>query len=258
MDRYELTESRRALILCDTKRSGAEHDVPRMEELFKGNGFDYTKINTLDNRNEVMTELSNFQDKLKNLPDGVSCLMVVIMCHGRLGHISLSDGKEIQLEEIYQMFYNRQCPALREKPKLFVVQACRGVKEHLRHLYTDGSTEFGPSTQKLLPTESDIMVVYAVCPEKLAIIHPEYGCPLFVEMEKVFKDFSTSRHMYELFTKVNRSLDKRVEKHGFKLDTEAPRREAKTDRLIRLDPAVVSDIGRSLHIVSSLTKKWYL
>ncbi|XP_038841689.1 caspase-14-like [Salvelinus namaycush] len=204
-----------------------------------------------------MTELSNFQDKLKNLPDGVSCLVVVIMCHGRLGHIFLSDGKEIELEEIYQMFNNSQCPALHKKPKLFIVQACRGVKEIPQHLYTDGNTVSGPSTPKLLPTESDIMVVYAVCPEKLAIIHPDNGCPLFVEMEKVFKDFSTSRHMYELFTKVNRSLDNRVEKHGFTLDTEAPRREVKTDQLIRLDPAVVSDLGRSLHIVSSLTKKWY-
>nr|ACI68161.1 Caspase-14 precursor [Salmo salar] len=254
MDRYELTKSRRALILCDMRRSGAKHDVQRMEKLFKGNGFLHTAVNAL-NQKAVMTEFRRFRDQL---PGDVGCLMVVIMCHGRLGHISLSNGEEIQLETIYQLFNNSQCPALREKPKLFVVQACRGVKEHPRHLYTDGSKESGPSTPKLLPTASDIMVVYAVCPEKLAIIHPDYGCPLFVEMEKVFEDFSTSRHMYELFTKVNRSLDRRVEKHGFTLDREAPHREAKTDRLILIDPAVVSDIGRSLHIVSSLTKKWYL
>lgn len=34
--------------------------------------------------------------------------------------------KILDLEEIYKMFNNSQCPALREKPKLFVVQACRG------------------------------------------------------------------------------------------------------------------------------------
>ncbi|CAB1327147.1 unnamed protein product, partial [Coregonus sp. 'balchen'] len=254
MDRYELSKSRRALILCDMKRRGAEHDVQRMEVLFKRNGFRHTAVNAL-NQKEVMTAFRTFRDEL---PCDVSCLMVVIMCHGRLGHISVSNGEEIELEEIYQMFNNRLCPALREKPKLFVVQACRGVKEHPKHPYMDGSKQSGPSTSKLLPTESDIMVVYAVCPEKLAIRHQDYGCPLFVEMEKVFVDFSTSRHMYELFTKVNGSLDRRVEKQGFTFDREAPRREAKKDQLTLLDPAIVSDIGRSLHIVSSLTKKWYL
>lgn len=72
---------------------------------------------------KVITEFRRFRDQL---PDDVGCLMVVIMCHGRLGHISLSNGEEIQLETIYQLFNNSQCPALREKPKLFVVQACRG------------------------------------------------------------------------------------------------------------------------------------
>uniref|UniRef100_A0A4W5LW60 Caspase family p20 domain-containing protein n=1 Tax=Hucho hucho TaxID=62062 RepID=A0A4W5LW60_9TELE len=201
MDRYKLTKSRRALMLCDMERSGAKHDVQRMEGLFKTNGFLHTAVNAL-NQKEVVTAFRRFRDQL---PKDVCCLMVVIMCHGRLGHISLSNGKEIQLEEIYQMFNNRQCPALCEKPKLFVVQACRGVKEHPLHLYTDGCTEHGPSTPKLLPTASDIMVVYTV-----KIIHPDYGCPLFLEMEKVFEDFSTSL------------------------------------------------TGRSLHIVSSLTKKWYL
>lgn len=49
-----------------------------------------------------------------------------IMAHGGLGHIEVNDEEILDLEEIYKMFNNSQCPALREKPKLFVVQACRG------------------------------------------------------------------------------------------------------------------------------------
>lgn len=49
-----------------------------------------------------------------------------IMAHGGLGHIEVNDEEIVDLEEIYKMFNNSQCPALREKPKLFVVQACRG------------------------------------------------------------------------------------------------------------------------------------
>ncbi|XP_023999250.1 caspase-14-like [Salvelinus sp. IW2-2015] len=190
-----------------------------------------------------MTELSTFKDQL---PDGVSCLVVVIMCHGKLGHISLSDGKEIQLEEIYQMFNNSQCKVLRKKPKLFIVQACGGVE--LKTIKIDeagGSTQ--PSKTELLPTESDAMVVNAVCPDKLVIRHKDLGCcPMFTGISKVFENCETPPlHMYELFTQMNRSLDENIPDLA----------ENKTDESEQLEQG---KIGNSLYIVSSLTKKWYL
>ncbi|XP_029602359.1 caspase-14-like [Salmo trutta] len=248
--------SGKAFLLCDETREGSEHDVKIIERLFQTNGFENPTVSKAENKEKVMTEFTEFKDKL---PGDVDCLMVVIMCHGRLGHISLSNGEEIQLETIYQLFNNSQCPALREKPKLFVVQACRGVdKKDKTKPYVDGSAQYYPSTPKLLPTESDIMVVYAVCPEKLAIIHPDYGCPLFEEMEKVFEDFSNSHHMYELFTQVNGRLDIRMENQGFTFDEQEKPDKSTKAQLIHFDQSIKSDIGRSLHIVSSLTKKWYL
>lgn len=69
-----------------------------------------------------MAELKRFKEILK---EDVCCLTLFIMAHGNLGHIKVSNG-QIDLERIFEVFDNRNCPALRGKPKLFVIQACRG------------------------------------------------------------------------------------------------------------------------------------
>ncbi|XP_029602345.1 caspase-14-like isoform X1 [Salmo trutta] len=235
--------SGKAFLLCDETREGSEHDVKIIERLFQTNGFENPTVSKAENKEAVMTEFRRFRDQLTG---DVGCLMVVIMCHGRLGHISLSNGEEIQLETIYQLFNNSQCPALREKPKLFVVQACRGEKLHYEHPQIDGNIMNSCNfVRELLPTESDVMVVYAVCPDKLAIRHKDHGCPMFVKMSEVFENENTHLHIYELFTQVNRRLDEIIPDFaGWEADSTKLPEQGK--------------IGNSLHIVSSLTKKWYL
>lgn len=69
-----------------------------------------------------MEDLKNFKTLLE---EDVCCLTLFIMAHGSLGHINVSNG-QIELQRIFEMFDNRRCSALRGKPKLFVIQACRG------------------------------------------------------------------------------------------------------------------------------------
>ncbi|XP_019899316.2 caspase-14 [Esox lucius] len=247
MDSYNITKDQRALLLCDLERGGVKHDIRRLETVFKKCRFHVTRVN-VSTKTNVMTDLKTFQNKLSS---GVSGLAVVIVAHGRLGHITVSDG-ELKLEEIFQLFSNRACPALQQKPKLFVVQSCRGVFEHAQHPSIDGGGQGQPGRTTLLPTESDVMVVYAVHPGMLAVRHADSGCPLFEEMEKVFEDLGTSHHMYELFTEVNERLmlNVRRESYGISFDKKATHEETRK--------IMECDIGRSLHIESSLTKKWYL
>ena len=50
------------------------------------------------------------------------------MSHGEEGFIKMKDGEKVSLEDIFEMFNNKNCPALQEKPKIFIIQACRGGK----------------------------------------------------------------------------------------------------------------------------------
>ena len=57
-------------------------------------------------------------------------LVVFIMTHGgEGGKLFGSDGKHIAVEEIASLFNASNCPALIDKPKIFVIQACRGDRD---------------------------------------------------------------------------------------------------------------------------------
>lgn len=53
------------------------------------------------------------------------------MSHGENGFIKMEDGDRVSLEDVFEMFNNKSCPALHEKPKIFIIQACRGGKGRL-------------------------------------------------------------------------------------------------------------------------------
>merc|ERR1712083_767286 len=53
--------------------------------------------------------------------------IVIILSHGNDGGlINAADGKSVPTEYVLRRFNNDACPALKGKPKFFVLQACRG------------------------------------------------------------------------------------------------------------------------------------
>lgn len=69
------------------------------------------------------------------------CLMVVILSHGDLGKLYCRDGSyELEMVKLY--FTSHRCPSLKGKPRIFLVQACRGS------LFDDGF-KFTKQTKKI-------------------------------------------------------------------------------------------------------------
>ena len=52
------------------------------------------------------------------------CLVVCLMSHGKEGVIIASDNRDVAMTEVLKIF--SQCEALKGKPKLMFIQACRG------------------------------------------------------------------------------------------------------------------------------------
>lgn len=48
------------------------------------------------------------------------------MSHGDLGTIRGSDLKNFEIDKIYERLNTKNCPALMNKPKVIIIQACRG------------------------------------------------------------------------------------------------------------------------------------
>ena len=77
------------------------------------------------------SEIFDFNDELldclENEKNDYDCLMYIISCHGDSGGVIYdSEGNKIPLISIFEQFNNQNCVQLRNKAKIYIVEACRG------------------------------------------------------------------------------------------------------------------------------------
>ncbi|TFK01473.1 phosphopantothenate--cysteine ligase [Platysternon megacephalum] len=104
-------------------RSGGDVDYTALEMLFKHLGYRVTVLH--DQTVQEMQEALQMFSQLPAHRDVDSCI-VALLSHGIEGGIYGVDGKLLQLQEIFRLFDNANCPSLQNKPKMFFIQACRG------------------------------------------------------------------------------------------------------------------------------------
>ena len=81
----------------------------------------------------MMRTINNFS-KMEDHIDSQMCI-VIILSHGNDGGlINAADGKSVPTEYVLRRFNNDACPALKGKPKFFVLQACRGDEVNTRYI----------------------------------------------------------------------------------------------------------------------------
>ncbi len=105
-----------------SRREGSQLDANNLDILFEQLGF-----STIVRRNltyaQMTRELSSFSG-LSGHAEADMCI-VCILSHGDSGLIYSTDGREVSTEWVLRRFNNEGCPALKGKPKFFILQACR-------------------------------------------------------------------------------------------------------------------------------------
>uniref|UniRef100_A0A9L0KC95 Caspase 1 n=1 Tax=Equus asinus TaxID=9793 RepID=A0A9L0KC95_EQUAS len=129
-----MTRTRLALIICNTefddlsRRAGAEVDIASMKVLLEGLGYSVEvkeNLTALD----MTTELKAFAARPEHRSSDSTFL--VFMSHGiREGICGKKFSEKVpdvlEVNTIFQIFNTRNCPNLRDKPKVIIIQACRG------------------------------------------------------------------------------------------------------------------------------------
>ncbi|TNN29870.1 Caspase-1 [Liparis tanakae] len=112
-------------------RNGAEKDEENTKELLTAMGYEVVKHTNLTGKqiDDAVIEFSK-HPKLKE----TDSVLLVIMSHGKLGAVLGVDWKkdggerpdEFPIDNIYKHLGPQKCPALLNKPKIIIIQACRG------------------------------------------------------------------------------------------------------------------------------------
>lgn len=120
----------------DRLRKGSDMDVSKMKSLLEYLNFDVFVKQDL-RAHEMRTEMENFI-KLVQAMD-VDMVTVVLMGHGSTDAIDGVDDRPLYFDDdVFKKFTNENCPAMMNKPKLFIIQSCRGDKQ-------DSGFEAGPN-----------------------------------------------------------------------------------------------------------------
>ncbi|KAM8759410.1 caspase-14-like isoform 1-T1 [Rhynchonycteris naso] len=204
LDHYDLSGRRQAFLMCVKKnRPGADQDVLLMEHWLGQCQFEYMLCTDPDKK-ELQDKLTSFRDGLNEIKDQISCCLVTLMAHGEKGFIKVKGDDRVSLEDIFEMFNNKNCPALHKKPKIFIVQACRGEKRDNGVETDDEPMDSDDISEKgRLPTFSDYFIVYPTQPDHVALRHPRTGSVMIGAMTEVFREHGNKWHIADFFTKVN-------------------------------------------------------
>ncbi|XP_004453339.1 caspase-13 [Dasypus novemcinctus] len=213
--------TRLALIICNTmfdhlsERNGADLDVTGMKELLEGLGFSVDVEENLTAR-DMECVLKEFAARPEHRTSDSTFL--VLMSHGLLEAIcgtkhSDKNPDVLSYDTIFQIFNNRYCPSLKDKPKVIIIQACRGVK-HGWVSYSPVASADSTSPENLeedavyrTHVEKDFIAFCSSTPHNISWRDRTKGSFFIRQLITCFQKYSWCFHLEEIFRKVQNSFE---------------------------------------------------
>ncbi|XP_071106975.1 caspase-3-like [Haliotis cracherodii] len=242
-DQYDFGHSQRgvALIVCNEKfqhvqpRVGADLDAESFYKTFRKLGFEdiRTKYNMTDtDMRDWFTAVSQEDHSERD------CLAVAITSHGekytqvdpRRYNVSverdtiLGSQGAVYTEELVEKFSDDNCPSLRGKPRIFFLQACRGVMLDPGVTVTEDMDVVDAMTEpeyiiSPAPCFKDFCIVYATPPGFYAFRRPTTGSWFVTGLRDVIENADLTKHnLLQLMTKVINHVARQFESHSPQLD----------------------------------------
>ncbi|XP_058302890.1 caspase-1 isoform X2 [Hylobates moloch] len=219
------SRTRLALIICneefDTlpRRTGAEVDIAGMTMLLQNLGYSVDVKKNLA-ASDMTTELQAFAHRPEHKTSDSTFL--VFMSHGILEGICGKKHSEqvpdvLQLNAIFKMLNTKNCPSLKDKPKVIIIQACRGdgygvvwLKDSAgvsRNVSLPTTEEFEDDAIKKAHIEKDFIAFCSSTPDNVSWRHPTKGSVFIMRLIEHLQEYACSCDVEEIFRKVRFSFE---------------------------------------------------
>lgn len=188
-------------------RGGAHIDQYNLIQTFKWLRYEVVVCENLtaQQMQDAMWDMATRDHK------GHDSFVCCILTHGETNVVHGADSKEVRLLDFTGTM--KLCPTLREKPKMFFVQACRGDSEHLG---LDIQRDSGPTVTATIPQEADFFFGYATPTGNAAYRSKRHGSWYISELCKVFAQHGYTHNLSSMMKKVNNQVAKAYTKEGYK------------------------------------------
>ncbi|KAK2519890.1 Casp6 [Columba guinea] len=159
--------------------------------------------------------LQKIHEASKDDHSNADCFVCVFLSHGENDHVYAFDA-QIKIETITDMFRGDKCQSLIGKPKIFIIQACRGDKHDDPVIVpdsTDGSdestaneTEVDAACAYTLPAGADFIMCYSVAQGYFSHRETINGSWYIQDLCEALRKHGSSLEFTELLTVVNRKV----------------------------------------------------
>ena len=175
-----------------TYREGSERDVERLRNLFESLRFEVIIKRDLK-RDQIEGVAQEYGGKKH---DKFVAFALIIMSHGDDEDCILGvDNKPVSVRALMREFQAEKCPSLKGKPKILIIQTCRGSRrcdversgDFVQSINAD-PTEFDLAdnrvdpflldsslSKSVFPPETDFLLAFATVPGYVSFRSPTFG-----------------------------------------------------------------------------------
>ncbi|XP_055484097.1 caspase-6 isoform X2 [Psammomys obesus] len=196
------------------ERRGTRADRDNLTRRFSELGFEVKCFDDLKAQELLLT----IHEVSTSSHVDADCFLCVFLSHGEGNHIYAYDAK-IEIQTLTGLFKGDKCQSLVGKPKIFIIQACRGnqhdvpvvpldVVDHQPDR-PDNVTQVDAASVYTLPAGADFLMCYSVAEGYYSHRETVNGSWYIQDLCEMLARYGNTLEFTELLTLVNRKVSQR-------------------------------------------------
>ncbi|PAA84693.1 hypothetical protein BOX15_Mlig031508g1, partial [Macrostomum lignano] len=232
---YQLRSNPKGLLLIisnrdfvkKSKRTGTEVDCENLTRVFKNLGYELYRNQVFNDKTAAEMKSLCRDFILDPRHESLDSCVLCILSHGDQGGVIYGrDDLPATEDELFEHFNSDRC-RLHNKPKLVIIQACRGSMKDKGHIFDQTDSASGDKTdqttvqkiihslqeenysdtmdlEKRVPLYADIVFAHSTTPGFVSWRHELRGSWFIQTIAKTFAAYAHEEHVFDMLTTVNR------------------------------------------------------